>query len=368
MASGDEDDEDNGDKVSRPRPFWSGIITFGLVTLPVSLFPANRGKQWALKMIDKKGVPLKRVYFCEKDGEALSKNDIVRGYEVDKDEYLVVKDEELRALAPEKSEEIDLRQFVRLEQVDPIFFSRAYFLVPDGRSTKAYRLLAKCMEEEGRAGIATFVMRDREYLVAIVSEQGILKAEMLRFSDEVRTPAEVGLTDLRPGDKEVVRAICDTIQTTSRKQLSTADLEDRYAERLEQLVAQKSRRGRDLVKVDKKTERKSKKKEDGNNVIDLMEVLRERMKGGRPQSIKGVKHEKVGQAKEKAKKSQSKESLPKKSRTSSSKKSPSNKQLTENLEVLSRKELYQRAQKKGIKGRSGMNKTQLIQTLSEYQG
>src|SRR5207248_7073669 len=107
----------------------------------------------------------------------------------------VVTDEELERLAPEKSRDIDLRRFVEAEAIPPMYFERSYFLVPAGGSAKAYRLLAATMEETHRAGIATFVMRGKEYLVAILSENGILRAETLRFSDEIRSPEDVGLPE-----------------------------------------------------------------------------------------------------------------------------------------------------------------------------
>lgn len=128
-------DERDEQEALRPRPFWSGVIAFGLVSLPVSLFPANRGKSLSLKMVDDSGAPLSRRYFCEQEHKALSRDDIVRGYEVDKDRYVVVEDKELEALAPEKSQEIDLRRFVALADISPVYFERGYFLVPEDRKS-----------------------------------------------------------------------------------------------------------------------------------------------------------------------------------------------------------------------------------------
>ena len=189
----------------RPRSFWSGTIAFGLVSIPVSLYVASRSGGISLRMVDEDGTPLRRRYFCSKDGEPLEADDIVRGYEVEKDRFVIVKDEELEALAPEKSREIDLKRFVPLAQIDPIWFERGYFLAPDKGAMKAYRLLANTMEQEGRAGIATFVMRGKEYLVAIIGQQGLLRAETLRFHDELRTPDDVGLPTLDKADAKRIR-------------------------------------------------------------------------------------------------------------------------------------------------------------------
>jgi DNA end-binding protein Ku len=159
-----------------PRPFWSGAITFGLVSIPVNLFPANRQIRVSLRMLSPEGHPLSRRYYAPATGRELSDEQMVRGYEIEKDEYIVVTDEELERLAPERSRAIDLRRFVEANQIPALYFERAYFLVPSEACEKAYRLLATTMEKTKRAGIATFVMRGKEYLIAILAENGILRA------------------------------------------------------------------------------------------------------------------------------------------------------------------------------------------------
>src|SRR5262245_46887476 len=146
-------------------------------------------------MVDEDGTPLARRYFCPEEEKALEWDDLVRGYEIAPEEYVVVTDDELEALEPRKSHDIDLRRFVPVDQLDPKFFERGYYLTPAGETTKAYQLLAAIMEKSGRAGIATFVMRGKEYLIAIVADHGILRAETMRFADEIRTPKDVGLPE-----------------------------------------------------------------------------------------------------------------------------------------------------------------------------
>ncbi|HSQ19111.1 MAG TPA: Ku protein, partial [Blastocatellia bacterium] len=175
------------------RPFWSGTITFGLVSVPVNLFPAYRTTRASLRLLGPDGVPLSRRYYSPESGRDLDDDAMIRGYEVAKDKYVEVTDEELERLAPEKTRDIDLRRFVEQESIPPLFFERSYFLTPAGDSEKAYKLLAETMEEIGRVGIATFVMRGREYLIAIIAENGILRAETLRFADEIRSPDDIGL-------------------------------------------------------------------------------------------------------------------------------------------------------------------------------
>src|SRR5437773_5984649 len=122
---------DNGDDNQRAaRPFWSGTLTFGLVSVPVDLYPGNRTNRAPLRMLGPEDEPLTRRYYSEKTGRDLDADDMVRGYEIDKDKFVVITDEELERLAPEQSRDIDLRRFVDLESVPPIYFDRSYFLAP----------------------------------------------------------------------------------------------------------------------------------------------------------------------------------------------------------------------------------------------
>jgi DNA end-binding protein Ku len=265
--------EEQADEV-RGRSFWSGTITFGLVSIPVELFPANRSERVSLRMVSEDGVPLARRYFCSKDGRELDWSDIVRGYEIEPDQFVVVTDEELERLAPEKTRDIDLRRFVPASGIDPIFFERAYYLTPGGNSTKAYRLLAQTMEETDRAGIATFVMRGKEYLVAIIAENGILRAETLRFAGDVRSPDDVGLPAPSKPKAADVKRIAAAIGRLEEKKFDEKELIDHGAERLLELVARKEKSGTDVV------EAPAGDVEPSEGVIDLMEVLRRSLQGG----------------------------------------------------------------------------------------
>src|SRR5881394_2144470 len=150
--------EDNG-HARGARPFWSGTLTFGLVSVPVDLYPGNRTNRAPLRMLGPEGEPLSRRYFSQKTGKDLDDEDMARGFEYDKDRYVIVTDEELERLAPEQSRDIDLRRFVPLADIPPLYFDRSYFLAPGQGSEKAYRLLAQAIEKEKLAGVATFVMR-----------------------------------------------------------------------------------------------------------------------------------------------------------------------------------------------------------------
>lgn len=269
-------DDDEQQQPSGIRTFWSGAITFGLVSVPVALYPATRGRAVRLRMVDDEGAPLERHYVCSKDGKDLDWDDIVRGYEVKKGKFVVVTDEELEAIEPRKSREIDLRLFVKADEIDPMFFERAYYLVPSAGTNKAYRLLATAMEQSGRAGIATFVMRGKEYLIAIIAEKGILRAETMRFADEIRKPEEIGLPKKAKPAPAAVRKFTSAIGSHTGR-VNLREFLDRDAERLEKLAASKQRKGKDVIKAAPEAEAG----EQGGEVVDILEVLQRTLRGER---------------------------------------------------------------------------------------
>lgn len=262
-----EDEE----KEIRRRAFWSGTITFGLVSVPVALFPGIRSERVSLRMTAPDGTPLRRRYFCPKEERLIEKEEIVRGYEIERDRFVVVTDEELEALEPKKSREIDLRRFVPVGQIDPMVCDRAYFFVPTGDSLKPYRLLARAMEKTGRAGVATFVMRGKEYLVAILSENGILRAETLRFFDEVRSPEEVGLSKPARDSTAGLDELRGEIQSATAETMDPREMEDEGSRQLLELVARKQKEGERVVHPPGEI---PEREEGGGKVIDLMELIK----------------------------------------------------------------------------------------------
>lgn len=239
------------EEVEQPstRPFWSGTISFGLVSIPVELYAANRSSHVGLRMLSPEGAPLRRHYYSSQTGKELAPEQMVRGYEIEKDKYVVVTDEELERLEPEKSQDIDLRRFVNKESIPPLYFERGYFLAPAEGSTKAYQLLAAVMEKSGRAGIATFVMRGKEYLTAIVAENGILRAETMRFKDEVRTPEYIGLPEKREAPAQQVQHFEKLIKEHAANELSRRELHDEQAEALLEIVKKKQAHKENILQM-----------------------------------------------------------------------------------------------------------------------
>lgn len=208
---------------------------------------------------------------------------MVRGYEAGKDTFVEVSDEELERLAPEKSRDIDLRRFVNADDIPPIYFERGYFLAPAAGSTKAYQLLATIMEKTHRAGIATFVMRGKEYLIAIVAEHGILRAETMRFKDEIRTPRDIGLPDKPKVPLDLVKRFARIINKDSAEELSRDELHDEAAAALLSLVKAKQKQKKDVV-ISKEAEG-----EEPSAPPDLLTVLKQSLAGhGR-----GPRHQRV---------------------------------------------------------------------------
>jgi DNA end-binding protein Ku len=260
-------DEELDEQSASNRPFWSGTITFGLVSIPVNLFPANRGDRVSLRMLGPNGKPLARRYYSEQSGRDLDAEDIVRGYEIKKDRFVDVTDEELERLAPERSRDINLRRFVDDKSIPRLYFERGYFLAPAG-STRAYHLLAQTMERTGRAGIATFVMRGKEYLVAITADNGILRAETMRFADEIRAPEAIGLPKKEKATPAALRVFERVITGKSRTTLPTKELRDEDAESLRKLIQRKRKSEKNIVSAAGRRKAKA-------EVVDLLEVLRQ---------------------------------------------------------------------------------------------
>jgi DNA end-binding protein Ku len=326
------------DRAIRSRAFWSGTISFGLVSIPVNLFPANRSAGVSLRMLAPDGTPLARRYYDPETDREVPYDELVRGFEIEKDEYVVLSDDELEGLAPEKTRDIDLRSFVDRDAIPPLFFERAYFLTPAGQSTKAYRLLAATMERTNRAGIATFVMRTKEYLVAILAENGILRAETLRFHEEIRPLEEIDLPARPDLDRKQVQDVEKAIRKLTRKTLDESELEDDYARRLRALVEKKKKARRGVVAAPAGVVAED---EDGGEVIDLMEVLKRSLRRPDP-GARRAGDERRPSARRTAQRAARGDG---------------------DLRSWTKAALYERAQELDIPGRSGMTKEQLLRAL-----
>lgn len=268
------------------RPFWSGVLTFGLVSVPVELYAATGRSRVAMHMLSEDGQPLRRRYVSAEDQAPLERDDLVRGFESDAGEWVTVTEEELAALEPKRSREIDLRRFVPNEAIDPMYFDRAYVLLPEGEVNKPYRLLAATMEKSGRTGVATFVLRGREVAIAIHAERGLLYGETLRHPDEIRSPETVGLPAPVEVDARLVKRFAKAIDAAGKRGLDTRALTDEDAAALRELAEQKRKARTDLVEV---PEDETAAEETLAPIVDIAALLKERLgAGGKGVSPKGA--------------------------------------------------------------------------------
>jgi DNA end-binding protein Ku len=262
-----------------PRVLWSGSLSFGLVNVPVQLTTATRDLDLHFRQLHRKdGAPIEQRRYCSQDEAEVDWEEVGRGFELDDGEQVVLTDEELASVQPEKTRTIDVQAFVDVEDVDPIYFDNTWFLVPAGDSQgtrRAYRLLVEVMESTERAALGRFVMRTKEYLVLVRPRAGLLSLTTMRFHDEVRPSDGIAPGGRKPAKDKIEQAVAviESLGTDWDPERYT----DCYRERLKRVVNEK--------KKGKKIKAPSEPKEP-KPAPDLMEALQatlERMgssKGG----------------------------------------------------------------------------------------
>jgi DNA end-binding protein Ku len=250
-----------------PHSLGSGTISFGLVSIPVKLYSAAVSANVAFNMLHGKcGSRIKQQTFCPACQVVVERNELVRGYEFSKDQYVRVSDEELKSLEGEDSKVIDIAEFVPLAQVDPIFFEKTYYLGPDKGGDKAYRLLADTMAKAERVAVARFIMRGKESLVLVRPAQDGLMLHTMYFADEVRDFGEIDKgksAKVQEREGELARKLVDELST---EEFKPDQYRDEYRERVLELVNQKVE-GKEITTATAEAPR--------SQVIDLMEALKE---------------------------------------------------------------------------------------------
>jgi len=249
-----------------PRTIWKGALSFGLVNIPVGLYPATSDKTVHFNQFEEgtsDRIRYKKVN--ERTGEEVSNDRIVRGFDLGGGEYVILTDEELESAEPKKSRQIEISDFVDIGDIDPVYFRSSYYLAPEGDGAdKAYALLRRAMVEAGKVGVATLVMRNKEYLVALRPDEDALALHTMYFSDEVRSPGKE-LPDL-PEDGDVTSRELSMAQLLIESMESDWDpdrFRDTHREKVEQLIEEK-RQGHEIVIQEGPEPAK---------VVDLMEAL-----------------------------------------------------------------------------------------------
>jgi DNA end-binding protein Ku len=249
------------------RAIWKGSISFGLVNIPIALYPATRREELKFRLLrqtDLSPVNYKRV--AEKDGKEVPWDQIVKGYEYEKGKYIVLRDEDFQRVDLEATQTVDIQDFVEQEEIDPIFFYKPYYLEPQKGGDKAYALLRDALKDSGKVGIAKVVIKTREYLAGVKPEDGVLVLELMHFADELADPGKLHVPKKTDVDKREMNMAKSLIDNMSSK-WNPEKYKDDYHEALMEVIEKKVEAG------GKEIEEKPKKALKPTKVIDLVSVL-----------------------------------------------------------------------------------------------
>ena len=256
-----------------PRAIWSGAISFGLVNVPIKLFTATSQKDVRFHQLhDRDGARIQQKRVCSKDGEEVTLDHIVKGYEISRDRYVLISPEELDTLDPKASRTIDIQDFVDLDEIDPVYFDSTYYMVPEKGAGKAYALLLEAMRKSNKVAIARVVLRQKQHLVALRPLKNALSMETMLYADEVvSTDSLDGLPeDLEVSDRELAMAqqLIDSLTATFQPE----QYRDDYRERVIALIERKAE-GQEIVVEDLP--------EESAPVVDLMAALEASLKAAK---------------------------------------------------------------------------------------
>lgn len=321
------------------RSMWSGFLSFGLVSVPVGLYTATADQTIHFNQLHKgtsNRIRYKKI--DEATGEEVDNSQIVNGFDIGDGEYVIVTREELKEVAPGRSEAIEISDFVDLDRIDPIFFRSTYYLAPRGKGAdRAYALLRQAMRETGKVGIATLILRDKEHLVAVRPGEDVLILETMYFADEIRTPSEELETlptdvGFEGRELEVAKRLVESLTV----EWSPEDYHNTYRGRVEELIESK-REGHSVVFEEARPK---------SNVIDLMAALEAsvtRTSQSRPPAAAD------GQGEQPAKAGPGKQPDP---------------DRQPDLAAMSKADLLARAAELDVQGRSKMTKPQLLEAIA----
>lgn len=274
------------------RAIGTSTIAFGLVSLPVKLYSTGESSnRISFNMIWKeRGVRVRQQYIDPADGAVVPKDEIVKGYEFAKDQYVLFTKEELERIEAPKSDEIEIVAFVPDDSVDRLYVNKAYYLGPDKGGARAYRLLAKALADTGRVAVAKHATRGKQYVVALRPHDGGLVLEQLYYADEIRPFAEVPLEDGAVDAKELDLAV-RLVEQSATDALDLSQFHDEVRERMLQLIEEKVA-GRDITAAPAEEPRAQ--------IIDLMAALKASIEGSEGERKPAAKAGKKGRARKSA--------------------------------------------------------------------
>jgi DNA end-binding protein Ku len=248
------------------RPIWKGAISFGLISIPVKLFSAVENRSLKFHLLhDEDGGRIKYKRECAKCGKEVDWGDIVKGYEYSKDHYVTFTDEELEAVAVDSIKAIDVVSFVPLSDIDPIYFDKTYYVIPEASGLKAYKLLSEALEAEGQVGVAKVALRDKEHLSTIRLKDDVFVLETMHWPDEIRNPEFEELSKKVEVRDQEVKMARQLIQQLSGE-FKPEQFEDEYRVELQKLAERKVE-GEEVTVA-------AEPEEEPAPVVDIMEALK----------------------------------------------------------------------------------------------
>src|SRR5205809_1970104 len=251
------------------RAIWKGSISFGLVNIPIALYPATRREELKFRLLRKSDLsPVNYKRVAEKDGREVSWDQIVKGYEYEKGKYVVLKDEDFQRVDLEATQTVDIKDFVDQKEIDPMFFYKPYYLEPQKGGDKAYALLRDSLKDTNKVGVAKVVIKTRQYLAGVKPEAGALVLELMHFADELADPEKLHLPrKMEVGKREMNMAKLLIDSMTSKWE--PEKYKDDYREALMEVIEEKVEAG------GKEIEEKPRKAPKPTKVIDLVSVLQQ---------------------------------------------------------------------------------------------
>jgi len=249
------------------RAIWKGSISFGLVNIPIALYPATRREELKFRLLRKSDLsPVNYKRVAEKDGKEVPWDQIVKGYEYEKGKYVVLKDEDFERVDLEATQTVDIQDFVHVDEIDPMFFYKPYYLEPQKGGDKAYALLRDALEDSNKVGIAKVVIKTRQYLAGVKPEDGALVLELMHFADELADTEKLHVPKKMEVGKREMNMAKSLIDSMSSK-WEPEKYRDDYREALMEVIEEKVEAG------GKEIEEKPRKAPKPTKVIDLVSVL-----------------------------------------------------------------------------------------------
>jgi DNA end-binding protein Ku len=249
------------------RAIGSATVSFGMVSIPIKLYSATESAaaitfNWLHK---KDGSRLKQQYYCPQDNEIVARDDMVKGYEFAKDRYVTFTPDELKALEEEATQTVEINEFVPIDRIDPLYFDRPYYLGPDKGGDKAYRLLARAMQQTGRAALGRYAARGKQYLVMLRPVGDALVMQQLHYADEIRPRTEVPIGEGQVKEAELKLAV-QLVEQISTDEFRPESYQDDVRQRVRSLIEKKVA-GEEISVPPAETHQ-------GAQIIDLMEALK----------------------------------------------------------------------------------------------